>query len=269
MKFSKSVPALRHRAFAAIAFVLSATCSQADVWDRQTINDNGPATRQELVHGSNEQHDLATRVVGDRSEIDQDWFRVAQKAYASYEVVVERSSGDICPVSLARIDGDGASVLQNSVAVGLGCTRSLRWINGPATVTRQFIRVDSAACAGSTTCAADDTYRLRKYETTYAVPRFNNAGSQVSVLIVQNTSDGRIAGTVHFWGVDGALAGSRGFVLNPRASLVLNTTTVVPGITGSITVANDGRYGSLTGKVVALDPATGFSFDTAMEARPY
>lgn len=269
MKFSRSVSALRHYAFAAMALVLTATHGQADVWDRQTLNDNSPATRQELVHGSNEQHDLATRVVGTRREVDQDWFRIAQKGDASYEIVVERSSGDICPVTLARIDGDGATVLQESVAAGLNCTRSLRWVNGSAPVTSQFVRIASAACAGSTTCTADSVYRLRTYETTYRVPLFNNSGSQVSRLFVQNTSDAHVAGTVHFWGTDGALAGSAGFVLNPRGSLVLNTTTVVPGISGSVTVANNGRYGALTGKVVSSDPTTGLSVDAAMEARPH
>jgi hypothetical protein len=51
---------------------------------------------------------------------------------------------------------------------------------------------------------------------------------------------------------------------------VLNTATVpgVNGVSGAITVAHDGRYGDLTGKTVALEPATGFSFDSALEARP-
>jgi hypothetical protein len=32
-------------------------------------------------------------------------------------------------------------------------------------------------------------------------------------------------------------------------------------------VSNDGRYGSLAGKAVAVEPATGFTFDTAMTPR--
>ena len=42
---------------------------------------------------------------------------------------------------------------------------------------------------------------------------------------------------------------------------------VVPGASGAITIANDGRYGDLTGKTVALEPATGFSFDSPMVPR--
>ena len=49
---------------------------------------------------------------------------------------------------------------------------------------------------------------------------------------------------------------------------MLNTSTVVPGATGSITISNDGRYGDLVGKAVAIEPATGFTFDTAMSPRP-
>jgi hypothetical protein len=34
------------------------------------------------------------------------------------------------------------------------------------------------------------------------------------------------------------------------------------GIGGAVTIAHDGRYGDLTAKTVALEPATGFSFDS-------
>ena len=51
---------------------------------------------------------------------------------------------------------------------------------------------------------------------------------------------------------------------------MLNTATVagVAGQGGTITVSHDGRYGDLAGKTVALEPATGFSFDSPMLARP-
>ena len=50
--------------------------------------------------------------------------------------------------------------------------------------------------------------------------------------------------------------------------LVLDTAAVVPGASGSLTVAHDGPYGGLVGKAVALEPSTGFSFDTPLEPRP-
>jgi hypothetical protein len=50
---------------------------------------------------------------------------------------------------------------------------------------------------------------------------------------------------------------------------VINTASV-PGVetaSGAITVVHDGRYGELVGKTVALEPATGFSFDTPLVPR--
>jgi hypothetical protein len=41
----------------------------------------------------------------------------------------------------------------------------------------------------------------------------------------------------------------------------------VAGHAGTITVSHDGRYGDLAGKTVALEPSTGFSFDSPMEPR--
>lgn len=40
-------------------------------------------------------------------------------------------------------------------------------------------------------------------------------------------------------------------------------------MSGSTTMAHDGRYGDLQGKSVALEPATGFSFDTPLSYRPH
>jgi len=45
----------------------------------------------------------------------------------------------------------------------------------------------------------------------------------------------------------------------------------VPGVagqSGSATVTHDGGYGDLVGKSVALEPATGFAFDTTLVLRP-
>ena len=46
--------------------------------------------------------------------------------------------------------------------------------------------------------------------------------------------------------------------------MVLNTATVpgANGIGGSVTISHDGRYGDLSAKTVALEPSTGFSFDS-------
>jgi hypothetical protein len=79
-----------------------------------------------------------------------------------------------------------------------------------------------------------------------------------------------ISGDVYFRGTAGTLVATRAFSLTAKATLVLNTASVpsANGVGGAITIAHDGRYGDLAGKAVALEPATGFSFDSALEPRP-
>jgi hypothetical protein len=51
---------------------------------------------------------------------------------------------------------------------------------------------------------------------------------------------------------------------------VTNTASVagLPGQSGSITLTHDGAYGALAGKAVALEPATGLSFDSPLSCKP-
>ena len=138
------------------------------------------------------------------------------------------------------------------------------------TIESQRVRAESAFC--DVNCSDFDQYHIRFYETTVAVPRFNNASGQVTVLIIQNSTgwDRPIAGTVYFFNAAGTLAGSTTFSLAANAALVLNTATVpgVAGMGGTIKVAHDGGYGNLTMKAVALEPATGFSFDSPGSYKP-
>jgi hypothetical protein len=54
------------------------------------------------------------------------------------------------------------------------------------------------------------------------------------------------------------------------AILALNTSALpgAAGVHGAITISHDGGYGQLAGKAVALEPATGFTFETALVPRP-
>jgi len=223
----------------------------------------------ELAHGTDAVYDLAA-LPGPVA--DEDVFRIKQKPYSSYEVVVDATSGDIGAGNgpfLERIDADGTTLLQPSAPIGTGSSRSLRWSNtASAEVEGETIRVRSAGCG--TDCGPDDVYRIRAYETTYSVPRFNNAGTQITVLVLQNPTNDPIAGRVYFRISSGTLVAAEPFSLNPKATLVLNTATVpgANGVSGAMTVAHDGRYGELAGKTVALEPATGFSFDSPLVARP-
>ena len=42
----------------------------------------------------------------------------------------------------------------------------------------------------------------------------------------------------------------------------------VAGQSGSATLARDGVYGAIAGKAVAVEPATGFTFDSPLVLRP-
>jgi hypothetical protein len=241
--------------------------ARADVWDVQTASDNNPATTQnELVHGGDQIHDLGA-LPGPLA--DQDWYRIGQKAYSSYEVVVDATSGDIgAGVLVERYSAGGAGVLQTAVpvTVGLNYSQSLRFMNTTAAeISDQLVRVVSSNC--TTSCGPDDVYRLRAFETTQSIPRFNNTATQVTVLLLQNPSGYAIAGNVYFWSTNGTLVATVPFNLTPKATLVLNTSSAAPGTGGAITLANNGRYGDLSGKTVALEPATGFSFDSPMVPR--
>jgi hypothetical protein len=54
--------------------------------------------------------------------------------------------------------------------------------------------VSAPACG--TACGPDDSYRVRFRETTYAIPRFNNTGSQATVLVLQNPTEAAVTGRV-------------------------------------------------------------------------
>jgi uncharacterized repeat protein (TIGR01451 family) len=222
----------------------------------------------ELRHGTAERFDLAA-LPGPIA--DEDRFRIRQQPFSSYEVIVDETSGDIGTgngPNLERVDVNGTTVLQTSEPAGSGPSRSLRWENSSSSaVDDQTIRVRSASC--STDCGVDDAYRIRAYDTTYSLPRFNNSGTQVTVLLLQNTGVTTVNGHVYFWSPTGALLATHAFVLSPKQLLVLNAATVggLAGQSGTMTVGHDGPYGVLAGKTVALEPATGFSFDSPMEVK--
>jgi len=209
----------------------------------------------------------ASSTRADLSGASETFFRIVVPGQASYEVVVDGLSGDLVPLSLQLVDRTANFVLHTGAAEGTGTSVSLRWQNHLLLpVANELVRVRSNGC--TTSCGPDDVYRLRAYDTTARIPRFNNTASQATILLLQNPSDRMITGTLSFWRGDGQLA-SGGFVsLPPRSSSVTNTSALAPGQGGSITVSHDGPYGVLQGKAVSLEPSTGFSFDTPLEYRP-
>jgi len=224
-------------------------------------DDAGSLSMLEVSHGT----DLSTDLSGGAADL----YRISQPPYTSHEVVLDAVSGDAVPgLLLERLASDNSTVLQTAGPVGTGSALSLRWENlFSATVNNEHIRVRSPACGSG--CGADDVYRLRVYDTSLVAARFNNAGSQITVLVVQNRSAQALSGHVQFWSASGTLLASPSFSLSPQAVLVLNTAGLpaLQGKGGSLTLSHDGAYGAVAGKTVALEPATGFSFDSPLELR--
>jgi glucose/arabinose dehydrogenase len=232
--------------------------------DGTILDDDAPSlTSLELTHGA--------LVVADVAGGTPDFYRMAQAPRASYEVVLDQVSGDAVPgLALQRLAADNTTVLQAAVATGTGSAASLRWQNPLSTaVVSQHLRVGSAACG--TGCGTDDTYRLRFYETTLASARFNNGGGQTSVITLQNSTAQAVNGVMYFWSPVGALLHAASFSLTAHGSLTFNSATIgaLVGQSGSLTVSHDAGYGGLVGKSVALEPASGFSFDTPLASRPH
>ncbi|MET0552949.1 MAG: FG-GAP-like repeat-containing protein [Vicinamibacteria bacterium] len=239
-----------------------ANATVADAQGTGTIlDDDAPSpSDDELIHGWSQTGDLAQA---------PDVFRVQQAPYSSYEAIVDAVTGDAPAALLQRIASDNLTILQTGVAAGTGAARSLTWQNSlPGAVSNQSLRVGGTPCAPP--CGADDVYRIRLYDTTYSIARFNNSATQATVLTVQNPTTAPVITRAMFWAADGTLLRLVESTIAPRGNFVLNASTVpeLSGRSGSITVTSDAPYGALTGKAVALEPATGFSFDDVMRPRP-
>ena len=254
-----------------LILALSSAPVSADVWDNDPGNeDDGSGSNNEIFHGTVQVHDLASQ----GGTIDEDWYVVFSRPFSSYEVLVDGLQGQVvAPGSTLPVDRvNVAGTILTAGATpqdGLGAAQSVRWANNTAAAVTDYVRVDGVNTVCGTACTTDAQYTIRLWETTASIPRFNNSGSQLTVLLLQNPTNYSIDGTVYFWDVSGSFLGSQGFSLAGKALLVFNTSTVAPGLAGAITVTNNGRFGDLQGKSVALEPGTGFSFDTPMSYRSH
>jgi hypothetical protein len=252
-----------------LAGLVLATDARADEWDQgasAVATDNTAATPNAMFHGSQQVHDLAA--VGGVQ--DEDWYLVASDHFSSYEFAVDGLTGQVGlnPVNVQRLDANGA-VLENGLVGNFGGVLTLRWF-GPGNVnaTRFFVRIHDPACG--TGCDSQDRYHARFYDTTYTVPRFNNSGTQTTVLVLQNAAAHPCAVTIHYFpGAGSLLQSSQAGTVNRRQSLVVNTASAVPNQSGTVRVAHTCGYGGLTGKAVSIEPSTGFTFDTQLLHRPH
>ena len=268
------------RFLAAAVVVLTVAPARAhDRWEYVVFNasDDAISTPNFMLHGERQRlHDLELDAA-----VDSDWYTVRGEPYHSYEA---RVNGGImawvpectapCP-SLGLISDAGLVVKTGVVSdddvgfqsgtnrIGLGLT--VRW----SAAGVRFLQVTGSDFPGAT--GPETTYDVSLRDTTYTIPRWNSSGTQVSVLVVQNTTPYQILADAHFFDSAGTLLASHPITLTPRALQVISTASIpaLAGRSGSALIAHRGGYGALAGKVVSVEPATGFTFDTPIEPIPY
>jgi len=274
---------LQWSAIALLVAVVAAPVSAHadDPWELsgEGVTDDDSDTRNQIVHGGKQTHD-AQGTGASSATRDFDYIRVATRVRHSYEA---RLSGS--PMTFTngtclncgqfdRVDVQG-SVLQAGVAIDGSTTFSrsshlvLRWL-GTAN-QQEFIRV---AGLDAFPTSANDRYDVEFFDTTYFGPRFNQAAGQVTVLLIQNGNKDivptSITGNIHFYNAAGTLLATVPLSVPADGIQVVSTAGIpaLAGQSGAVTIAHTGGYGALAGKAVALDPATGFSFDTPFQAIP-
>lgn len=253
----------------AVVLALAGIPAFADVWDTAIDTDDNTGTDNTPIHGTVQTHDLGVRP---GPVADQDFYSMEARGFASYEAVIDGLTGDTGgSLSFNFLASDGTTILSSGTSLGSAsctlCTQTLRFENNQATPRPLFLRVGTPGCG--TACDSSDQYTFRFLETTYSIPRYNNTGGQATVLILHNVSELPVVGNIHLFNTTGTQVGSQAFTLPVNNHLVLVTSTIPggAGTSGVITVSHNGRYGSLSGKAVVLDPANGFSFDTPLVSK--
>jgi hypothetical protein len=262
-------------AMAVVAVLAAGSLQAADRWESgQFCNDDtGADTCNELVHGTVQlAHDL-------EGFPDRDFYVLQARARHSYEARVRSNTllfdGPGCAAGCSRIDRVDAAgtILTPGVAAGAGIGNGsiysgvavVRW---QATVTeKQYLRV--VGLPGNAETAADQ-YDIEFFDTTAFLPRFNNTAGQVTVLLIQNTSGEAVTGDIRFQDAAGGLVHTVPLSVAAHGLQVFSTASAVAlsGLSGSVSIAHNGGYGALAGKGVALEPSTGFTFDTPFVLMP-
>lgn len=226
----------------------------------------------QLVHGQAQTHDLQGAIGADR-----DFMTVETKNRHSYEVRAFNSNqpwtapATINTTTVDRVDSAGVVLTAGFAPDGTGATgivanwNAVRWI-GTAD-QRDFIRVVSNLEFASN---ANDQYDIELLDTTYFVPRWNSSGGQVTVMLIQNTQSATVTGSVFFYSNAGLLLHTQPLSVPVNGSQLINTSSIpaLVGFSGHAHIAHLGGWGALSTKAVALEPATGFSFDTAGAPMP-
>ena len=262
----------RHMRKRTAGFVLGAAIglaasAAADQWDRGADPDNGNGTDNVLFHGSEQVHDLAVQpgsLETQGSLEDEDWYLVPTHARSSYQFVVDGPTGelDLATADVSLVSPTGAALASAVAADGV---LSLIWLGGTGGIDTRFVRVSGPGCA--TACDESDRYTARFYETTATIPRFNDSGTQATVLLLQNTTSRNCILNIYFLNGSGHQVGPTHLLgLGPHE--LRTKTSDLPNQSGSVRIAHGCGYGGLSGKAVSIEPATGFTFDTPLVYRP-
>ena len=250
---------------AAVALAGYASAAAAtDEWDAAAIKDNtASTTRNEPQRGVTQYHDL--QAVG--GVADEDWYVLPVSTFRRYQIFVGEVTGDT-PIDnadfLELYDAAGTTLIATATAAPGATSKIIRFNSGPDSLFKVRVK-------GNTNSSANARYGFSFSEGTYYCPRYNQSGTQVSVLIVQNTTNGNCGVSADFYDEAANYLGSA----NPAAPLpwggmwVLPVGSVpgLPGTKGSVRVHSFCSPSGLKIKAVALEAATGFSFDTICERR--
>jgi hypothetical protein len=240
-----------------------ASASAVDRWEDPF--DGGFNTRASIAPG---QQQTNRDLEGAPGNTDQDWLAYAEISRHSYEARVTGGPGWAAPPVLGgavidRVSSAGV-VLTAGSGDGFRLTKgyAVRWIAAAAPTQQEFLRV----MGESSTTQGPAPYVLELFDTTYSVPRWNNSGSQVTVFVIHNNTASAVAGSIFFYRANGTLLHTQALALPPDGLQVFNTSGIgaLAGESGAARIAHLGGVGALSGKAVAVEPATGFTFDTAM-----
>jgi hypothetical protein len=239
------------------------TAGATDPWEADP-EDDGPATRTHLPAGASQ---AGRDLQGPSGTPDQDWVWVWALPHHSYEARV--SGGPLWSVS-GGFQGAQLDLVNSSLVVAVpgdnvdmpGLRGQVVRFQGASVPDAGYLRVRGPAVGAQ----GAEPYLLELFDTTYALPRWNNSGSQVTVVVVQNVKPTPVTGSLVFFNANGVQLHAEPLSIEPNAVRVFNTATV-PGLvgqSGSARVVHFGGRSALAGKGVALEPATGFTFDTAL-----
>ena len=230
-------------------------------------DDAGSLSTLELTHGGRVAADLAS-APGPLAE--PDLYRLFQPAYSSWEIVVDGVSGDVAPGLLVeRLAEDNSygpadrGRCRHRFGTGAALAAPHRDTRGAATHPgRQHVLHDRLRPRRHVPAA-----RLRHHGPHPALQQLEQPGHDPGPAERDRTSH---RGGRRLLERERRSAAHGTAVPRPRAVAIVNTAAVgaLAGASGSITVTSDGPYGGIVGKSVALEPATGFSFDSPLAVKP-